>query len=62
MNLSETLVAAAVSGLLFGVSGCDKNDKPANTPAAMSSTPSTGAKHACKGMNDCKGQGGCKTA
>ena len=29
------------------------------TPGATSATPA--AKHACKGKNDCKGQGGCKT-
>ena len=61
MNLSETLVAAAVSGMLLAVSGCEKNDKPANSPAEMSSSPSMGAKHACKGQNACKGMGGCKT-
>jgi hypothetical protein len=61
MNLTETLVAAAVSGLLVGVSGCAKNEKPPSSPAGMSPMPSTGAKHACKGQNNCKGQGGCKT-
>jgi hypothetical protein len=44
--------------------------KPAATAAPTASTmpttmesapPASGSGHSCKGMNDCKGQGGCKT-
>ena len=67
MKRTSTMVAAAVGGILFGVTGCESNNPPPQTPAAASPTPAAGtestpaAKHACKGQNDCKGQGGCKT-
>ena len=49
------LLSAAVSGLLFGAAA-----------TSLTSCASTGEqpameKHSCKGMNACKGQGGCKT-
>jgi hypothetical protein len=68
MNLTTTILAAAVGGILMGCGGATPSanaptDTPvAGAPASASSTPTTGsAKHACKGQNDCKGQGGCKT-
>jgi hypothetical protein len=66
MNLSHSLIAAAVGGILVGVAGhaSAKNSSSAieKTDITASSTPMAGdAKHACKGQNACKGQGGCKT-
>ncbi len=43
-------LGAAVAGLVAGKTLL-ADDKPADKPA----------KHACKGMNECKGQGGCNT-
>jgi hypothetical protein len=44
------IVGAAVAGLAAGskLSAGEKGE-------------GKGAKHACQGMNDCKGQGGCKS-
>jgi hypothetical protein len=62
MRLMESLVAAAVSGIVVGIAGCE-NTPPPNTGAtsAAAMPAANGAKHACKGQNGCKGQGGCKT-
>lgn len=50
-------LAAAVAGMLAGSAGAasaapdrSTGDKPPRNPAA----------HACRGLNRCKGQGGCK--
>ncbi len=62
MNLNSTMMAAAVSGILLGASACGGATPPAASPGASADTaPTTAAKHACKALNDCKGQGGCKT-
>jgi hypothetical protein len=72
MNLNNTMIAAAVGGILMGAVGCGGSTPPAASPdstgasAVTAPAGSTGsampaAKHACKGQNDCKGQGGCKT-
>ena len=65
MNIHPGLLAAAVSGLLLGASGCaSSSPAPAapEAPPSASATPAAGGEaHACKGMNECKGQGGCKT-
>jgi hypothetical protein len=68
MNLTNSILAAAIGGILMG---CGGSTPPAESPSGASSatapsgampTPASGAaKHACKGQNDCKGQGGCKT-
>lgn len=77
MNLSNVVLAAAVSGILMG---CGGSTPPAEAPSAeVPATPpadapaadapaaaagdaaAAGAKHDCKGKNDCKGQGGCHT-
>ncbi len=55
------LVAAATSGLLAGASGCAKTNPDAQTPGS-SSMSAMGDKHGCKGQNDCKGHGGCKSS
>ena len=59
-QLKKTVAAAALGGLTLGaaayITGC--TNEQAGTQV---STPSV-AHHDCKGMNACKGQGGCKTA
>jgi hypothetical protein len=76
MNLTQTLMAAAVTGILAGTTACGGEATP--PPAAPAAEPAPAApvaddrapaatdltdpaKHACKGQNDCKGRGGCKT-
>lgn len=63
--MTNTMIAAAVGGILMGLTGCAGSNPPANDASgltAQSSAAAPAAKHACKGQNDCKGQGGCKTA
>lgn len=66
MKLSNTLIAAAATGILSALGGCAHDEAPAQTPSATAGAMPAGSaagmagKHACKGMNDCKGQGGCK--
>ena len=59
-RLASFAAAAAMTGLLGGAGsvlvGC-KSD----SGAAGTSVEKTTAAHDCKGMNACKGQGGCKT-
>ena len=71
-SLKTMMVAAAVSGLLSGVTVMHAQTTPANssaTPILKAGTLSFAgvnfakpAKHSCKGKNDCKGQGGCKSS
>jgi hypothetical protein len=73
MNVSNSLLAAAASGILLGAVACGGSKPEPATPEAAASTtePATPAaaatpegeqgKHSCKGQNDCKGKGGCKT-
>ncbi len=67
MTWTNVLVAAAVTGLFAGATGCDDKSKTEAKPTAssaaanaMPTAASSGAKHDCKGKNECKGQGGCK--
>ena len=65
MKVNKTIAAAALAGLFAGAT--------ASARAAMSTssgTPGFGKasvnmladdKHSCKGQNECKGKGGCKT-
>ena len=61
-----TLLTAAVAGIIGSI-GCSHDAAPASGPtAAAPSSTTAGAvaapeKHACKGQNSCKGNGGCKT-
>ena len=52
-------MSAAMTGLLAGSAitfvGCSSNK------AGMSASDSAMNKHDCKGMNSCKGQGGCNS-
>ena len=65
MRIQNALLAAATAGILAGSAstmlvGC--GGPAAGAPGAtVPATPGVGAKHACKGQNDCKAQGGCKT-
>lgn len=83
MNMTNSLMAAAVTGILAGAAACGGQASPtpaapaAEAPAAPvadATTPepvndripadnnsSNASKHACKGLNDCKNRGGCKT-
>jgi hypothetical protein len=70
-SMKTMMVAAAVSGLLSGATMMH-----ASTAVNSSATPILKAgklsfsgtnldkapKHSCKGKNDCKGQGGCKSS
>jgi hypothetical protein len=52
------IISAAMTGLLagtVGVTGCKTNS------AGSSASDTASSKHDCKGMNSCKGQGGCNT-
>jgi hypothetical protein len=57
-------VLAAALGIVAGAAGglaCNKSDAATGAAPAATTPASDGAKHACKGQNDCKGQGGCGT-
>ena len=58
-RITTTLAAAAMTGLIAGagvslVGGC-------STQAGQNAGDKAAAAHDCKGLNACKGQGGCKT-
>lgn len=59
-RITNTLLAAAVGGILVGATGCGSS-QPAPASGANASSATALPKHACKGQNDCKHQGGCKT-
>jgi len=75
-SVQSLALAAAVAGLLGGTSvrlnAQQQQQANKTTTSAQSSragvllvaqdTPPATAKHACKGKNDCKGQGGGKNA
>jgi len=51
------VISAAMAGLLagtMGTTGCN-SDKDSGSAASSAATD----KHDCKGMNSCKGKGGC---
>lgn len=57
---------AAMAGLLTVASqvGCGQppaSQGPSTSPAPQPAAQDVIEKHACKGMNACKGKGGCKT-
>ena len=55
---TPTILAAAVSGLFLGSSfGCQSSPEGGATSQPANQTD----RHACKGMNDCAGKGGCGT-
>ena len=69
-SIKMMLLAAAGTGLMSGTAAIQAPAPPAGSagspamaklgqmPMAFSQT----AKHDCKGMNSCKGQGGCSTS
>lgn len=72
MNFTATMMAAAVSGILAGVTGCGGAGTPPAESPSTAAEPAVAApagvaaapeaeKHACKGQNTCAGRGGCKT-
>jgi len=66
MKVSHALLAAAVSGVFVGVTGCATTAAPAGPssagmPGSTTAAAMPAAKHDCKGKNDCKGNGGCKS-
>jgi len=68
MNKKAILAGAALTGLLFGVSGCSSSKSTGNEVVGecqgMNSCKGTGAcggkGHSCAGQNKCKGQGWLK--
>jgi hypothetical protein len=61
---ARAAVLAVATGLTLGATAC--KGKPEGsaatttvTAAASASTGGSGAKACCKGLNDCKGKGGC---
>jgi hypothetical protein len=61
--MKSTMIAGAVSGILLGLNGCAASTPPASSPAdaPVGATATAPAKHACKGQNECRSQGACKT-
>ena len=68
MNKKAMLAGAALTGLLFGVSGCSSSTTTSNEVVGechgMNACKGTGAcggkGHSCAGQNKCKGQGWLK--
>jgi hypothetical protein len=54
------IISAAMAGLVAGTitTGCKSSSDNSGKAAASDTSMS---KHDCKGMNSCKGQGGCNT-
>jgi hypothetical protein len=63
MSLNSTkLAVAALAGLLtLGVTAATASVAHANNHEKAASSDTQMEKHACKGQNSCKGNGGCKT-
>lgn len=66
MNTTTTLTRLALAGIASGmlaITACDKGAKAGDSgPAGAKQAPADSAKSAeqgCKGLNACKGQGGC---
>jgi hypothetical protein len=68
-KLNAMLLTAALSGLIGGTSvaaqaatqGTAKAPTVKATKAGLRYASQDTSKHSCKGKNDCKGTGGCKT-
>ena len=61
--LSAAVAALLVGGPLIGCGGDEKKPEGGSGSGSggTSTAPATSEKHVCKGMNSCKGNGGCKT-
>ena len=67
-SMRALLVGAALSGFVTGASatvtsqaGSDK-DKTAKTDSGKKAGKTRTEKHLCKGLNSCKGKGGCQAS
>ncbi|MGC4089211.1 MAG: hypothetical protein QM756_15270 [Polyangiaceae bacterium] len=62
--MKSNLIAAAISGIVVGVSGMahasPKHEGKTSVSVDMGAQMQ-GDKHGCKGQNACKGKGGCKS-
>jgi len=73
IELGKALALTAASGLVAGLAACGGQhepakdpsagaaEKPPSEPAAAAAEAPAGDKECCKGNNDCKGKGNCKT-
>jgi hypothetical protein len=62
MKISNLFLAAAVSGIMAGAAGTAyAADEHAGDKPAADAGKDAADKHGCKGMNSCKGKGGCMT-
>jgi hypothetical protein len=70
VNFSKMIASAASTGLMLGaLAGCDdtgRQGKGAKSPSGSRASSggskdgeAAGAKACCKGMNECRGKGGC---
>jgi hypothetical protein len=68
--MKSSLLAAAISGMVMGAASLAHAATTTPQDTGAGSAQGTGAehlddhtagKHSCKGKNDCKHQGGCKT-
>jgi hypothetical protein len=56
----QAAVLAAVAGIALGATACKEKSHSEAAPANAAPTPAgSAAKACCKGLNDCKGKGGC---
>lgn len=60
MTITKSLVATAVSGMVLGALTVGCGSSNAAAPGAKMPDAPSQAKACCKGMNECKGKGGCK--
>lgn len=72
IDIGKSLALTAASGLVAGLAACGGHQEPAKDfstaageppaaePAAHAEAP-VGDKECCKGKNDCKAKGNCKT-
>jgi hypothetical protein len=60
-GFSKAIFAAAGAGLVLGaLGGCGGSSQPADSPAMAEPGQAAEGKACCKGMNECKGKGGCR--
>lgn len=63
MSTTHILAAAALSGFLSGAQAAQALNQPADGihGSAVQTLADDKGGHACKGHNECKGKGGCKS-
>jgi hypothetical protein len=63
VSKSSLVLTAAFTGLLGGtVARATTSTSSAISPIAGQAAPDKVEKHACKGLNSCKGKGGCSSS